>query len=78
MSTSASASTSTPAAGAAAAPSPQILLFARAVLAILDIWPALTIAVKEEWGGVESKEKKTWMASTVIDEFESGAQWVKE
>lgn len=52
-------------------PQPQILLFARAVLAVLDLWPALTIAVKESWGGPESSEKKTWIASTLIDEFES-------
>jgi pre-rRNA-processing protein TSR2 len=64
-----SASTST----APPPPQPQILLFARAVLALLDLWPALTIAVKEAWGGPESAEKKTWIASTLIDEFESRA-----
>ncbi|WWC85978.1 uncharacterized protein L201_000849 [Kwoniella dendrophila CBS 6074] len=56
-----------------AQPLPQsqvVLLFARGVLSILDLWPALTIAVEEQWGGIESAEKKTWLASTLIDEFE--------
>jgi pre-rRNA-processing protein TSR2 len=52
---------------------PTIVLFARGVIALLDLWPALTIAVREEWGGSESLEKKTWIASTLIDEFESRA-----
>ncbi|WVQ77741.1 hypothetical protein IAR50_007431 [Cryptococcus sp. DSM 104548] len=56
--------------------SPTILLFARGTLALLDLWPALTIAVAEEWGGSESAEKKTWIASTLIDEFESRATYL--
>lgn len=52
---------------------PEILLFARGVVALLDLWPALTIAVREEWGGVESAEKKTWLASEIIDAWEGGA-----
>ncbi|WWC66749.1 uncharacterized protein I206_100654 [Kwoniella pini CBS 10737] len=50
-----------------------ILLFARGVIALLDLWPALTIAVSEEWGGKDSLAKKTWLASILIDEFESRA-----
>lgn len=56
--------------------SPTIALFARGLLAIFDLWPALTIAVREEWGGPESADKKTWMASTIIDEFESRATYL--
>ncbi|WVO17201.1 hypothetical protein L204_104893 [Cryptococcus depauperatus] len=56
--------------------SPTILLFARGILALLDLWPALTIAVAEEWGGPESSEKKTWIASIIIDEFESRATYL--
>ena len=52
-------------------PSQTILLFARGVIAILDLWPALTIAVSEQWGGPESAQKRTWMASTILDEWES-------
>ncbi len=52
---------------------PEILLFARGVVALLDLWPALTIAVREEWGGPESADKKTWLASEIIDIFETRA-----
>jgi pre-rRNA-processing protein TSR2 len=55
---------------------PTIPIFARGVLAVLDLWPALTIAVREEWGGPESADKKTWIASTIIDEFESRASYL--
>jgi pre-rRNA-processing protein TSR2 len=55
---------------------PTIPIFARGVLAILDLWPALNIAVREEWGGPESADKKTWIASTIIDEFESRASYI--
>ena len=54
-------------------PSPTFLLFARGLLALLDLWPALTIAVTEQWGGPESADKKTWLASTIIDLFEPSA-----
>lgn len=56
--------------------SPTISLFAQGLLAIFDLWPALTIAVREEWGGPESGDKRTWMASTIIDEFESRASYL--
>lgn len=58
---------------AAPTSSPTILLFARGILAILDLWPALTIAVREEWGGPDSRAKKTWIASTLVDLFETRA-----
>ncbi|WVR03634.1 hypothetical protein IAU60_000628 [Kwoniella sp. DSM 27419] len=56
--------------------SPTILLFARGTLALLDMWPALTVAVAEQWGGPESAAKKTWLASTLIDEFEARATYL--
>jgi pre-rRNA-processing protein TSR2 len=55
---------------------PTIPIFARGLLALLDLWPALTIAVREEWGGPESADKKIWLASTLIDEFESRASYL--
>jgi len=55
---------------------PTILLFARGVLALFDLWPALAIAVREQWGGPDSSDKRTWMASTIIDEFESRATYL--
>ncbi|KAL1411901.1 rRNA accumulation-related protein [Vanrija albida] len=59
------------------APAPEILLFARGVVALLDLWPALTIAVREGWGGHESADKKTWLASELIDSFEQRADYVE-
>lgn len=54
-------------------PSPEILLFARATLALLDLWPALTIAVREQWGGIDSAEKKTFLASEIVELFDERA-----
>lgn len=54
---------------------PEILLFARGVMALFDLWPALTIAVREEWGGPESADKKLYLLSAVIDAFEQGASY---
>ncbi|KAG8849757.1 hypothetical protein FRB91_009616 [Serendipita sp. 411] len=50
-------------------PSPTQVLFARAVIARLAVWPVLRIAVDSSWGGPESKEKRSWMAGEVIDAF---------
>ncbi|KZT13221.1 uncharacterized protein LAESUDRAFT_35627 [Laetiporus sulphureus 93-53] len=55
---------------APSAPSPKSVLFARGVLARLAIWPALRIAVEQSWGGPESAEKRTWLASVLVDAFE--------
>lgn len=55
---------------------PEILLFARGVMALFDLWPALTIAVKEEWGGPDSADKKLYLLSAVIDAFEQGASYL--
>ena len=52
------------------APSPTSVLFARGVIARLALWPALRIAVDQGWGGPESAEKRTWIASVVVDAFE--------
>ncbi|EAU82384.1 hypothetical protein CC1G_06694 [Coprinopsis cinerea okayama7 len=47
------------------------VLFARGVIARLAIWPTLKIAVQESWGGPESAQKRSWMASVVVDTFET-------
>ncbi|CDZ98497.1 Uncharacterized conserved protein [Phaffia rhodozyma] len=52
-------------------PTPTIALFARGVWSLFLLWPALRLAVAQEWGGPESKEKRLWFASTIVDEFES-------
>lgn len=46
------------------------MLFARGVIARLALWPALRIAVEQGWGGPESAEKRTWIASVIVDSFE--------
>ncbi|CDO70311.1 hypothetical protein BN946_scf184370.g12 [Trametes cinnabarina] len=40
------------------------------VIARLAYWPALRIAVDQGWGGPESAEKRTWLASVLVDDFE--------
>lgn len=54
-------------------PTPEILFFARAVVSLLDLWPALTIAVREQWGGVDSADKKTFLASEIVELFDQRA-----
>ncbi|KAF9442910.1 hypothetical protein P691DRAFT_441717 [Macrolepiota fuliginosa MF-IS2] len=56
------------------APAPQIVLFARGVLARLALWSTLRIAVQENWGGPDAKQKPTWIASTIVDSFEEEIQ----
>ncbi|KAI0352801.1 hypothetical protein OH77DRAFT_1428222 [Trametes cingulata] len=51
-------------------PSPTSVLFARGVIARLAYWPALRIAVEQGWGGPESADKRTWLASVLVDDFE--------
>ncbi|KZT63991.1 hypothetical protein DAEQUDRAFT_646957, partial [Daedalea quercina L-15889] len=46
------------------------ILFARGVIARLAIWPALRVAVTENWGGPAAAEKRTWLASVLVDAFE--------
>jgi pre-rRNA-processing protein TSR2 len=48
----------------------HLTTFARGVLAIVELWPALRLAVSEQWGGTESEDKRTWIASSIIDLFE--------
>ena len=51
-------------------PPQSSVLFARGVIARLAYWPALRIAVDQGWGGPESAEKRTWLASVLVDDFE--------
>jgi len=50
--------------------SSPVVSFARGVIARLAVWPALRIAVENNWGGSESAEKRTWVASVIVDAFE--------
>lgn len=53
------------------APPPSSILFARGVIARLSIWPILRLAVQDGWGGPSSAQKQTWLASTILDSFET-------
>ncbi|KAG7441610.1 uncharacterized protein BT62DRAFT_475522 [Guyanagaster necrorhizus] len=53
-----------------APPPPTSVLFARGVIARLLIWPILRLAVQENWGGPNNSEKRTWLASVIVDAFE--------
>ncbi|EJD00778.1 uncharacterized protein FOMMEDRAFT_125191 [Fomitiporia mediterranea MF3/22] len=55
---------------AASAPDPLLVLFARGVIARLGTWHALRLAIDQSWGGPESTQKQTWMASVIVDEFD--------
>ena len=52
-------------------PSPSLILFARGVIARLAIWPALRVAVEQNWGGPEGIAKRRWLASVLVDAFEA-------
>ncbi|KAF9040849.1 Pre-rRNA-processing protein TSR2-domain-containing protein [Panaeolus papilionaceus] len=53
-----------------AAPEPTLVQFARGVIARLTIWSTLRIAVQEGWGGANGTEKRTFLASEIVDSFE--------
>jgi pre-rRNA-processing protein TSR2 len=59
------------------------VLFARGVLARLETWDTLRLAVQEGWGGPGAPQKRTWLASALVDAFEETApppddQYVEE
>jgi len=51
-------------------PDPTLVLFARGVIARLEVWPALRVAVEQGWGGPSSREKRRWLASEIVDAFD--------
>ncbi|KAH9180082.1 Pre-rRNA-processing protein TSR2-domain-containing protein [Lactarius sanguifluus] len=55
-------------------PNPALILFARGVIARLEQWPALRIAVEQGWGGPESRAKQRWLASELVDAFDGQQQ----
>ncbi|KAJ6615471.1 Pre-rRNA-processing protein TSR2-domain-containing protein [Mycena sp. CBHHK59/15] len=52
------------------APPPSSVLFARGVIARLAAWDTLRLAVQEGWGGPGAAQKRTWLASVIVDAFE--------
>ncbi|KAI0303019.1 Pre-rRNA-processing protein TSR2-domain-containing protein [Russula brevipes] len=55
-------------------PDPTLILFARGVIARLELWPALRVAVEQGWGGPSSREKRRWLASEIVDAFDSAGR----
>lgn len=51
------------------APTRTQLLFARAVILTMELWPAMRLAVSEEWGGEDSADKKQFLISHICDTY---------
>ncbi|KAL6874964.1 Pre-rRNA-processing protein TSR2 domain-containing protein [Trichoderma novae-zelandiae] len=43
--------------------------FEQAVACALHLWPALTLAVQNGWGGPDSADKRDWFAGAVVELF---------
>lgn len=68
----AAAAAATPAFGPPAdQPTATQLLFARAVILTMELWPVMRLAVSEQWGGHESREKRDFLVSYLCDEYSS-------
>ena len=52
-----------------AAPTRTQLLFARAVILTMELWPAMRLAVSEQWGGTDSADKKQFLISHICDTY---------
>jgi len=58
--------------------------FARATTLLLFLWPTLSLAVTNSWGGPLSSQKREWFAGTLVDlldstpEEEADAEWIEE
>lgn len=37
----------------------------------MAVWPILRVAVQENWGGPKADDKRTWLASEIVDAFET-------
>ncbi|KAI9765434.1 MAG: hypothetical protein M1840_007392 [Geoglossum simile] len=60
---------------ASAVPLDQIQAkFELGVAIALFHWPALTLAVQNEWGGSESASKREWFAGAIVEMFEKRPQ----
>ncbi|KAJ4293751.1 rRNA accumulation- protein [Collariella sp. IMI 366227] len=53
------------------APSPATCQtnFEQSVAITLHLWPALTLAVQNNWGGPDSSDKRDWFAGAIVDLF---------
>ncbi|KAI7855861.1 Pre-rRNA-processing protein TSR2-domain-containing protein [Circinella umbellata] len=57
-----------------AANHPNRIAFEEGVSYIFKSWTALNLAVEQDWGGVESAEKRDWMISVIVDYFSSNGK----
>ncbi|ORX48741.1 hypothetical protein DM01DRAFT_1338394 [Hesseltinella vesiculosa] len=48
---------------------PNKVAFQKGVKLILYSWTALRLAVEQDWGGVDSVEKRDWMVDVITDYF---------
>jgi pre-rRNA-processing protein TSR2 len=48
---------------------PNKVAFEEGVGYVIKSWTALKLAVEQDWGGVESGEKRDWMIGIVVDYF---------
>lgn len=49
---------------------PNKVAFEEGVSYIFHNWTALKLAVEQDWGGVESDEKREWFIDVIIDHFD--------
>ncbi|KAG2231035.1 hypothetical protein INT48_006366 [Thamnidium elegans] len=49
---------------------PNKLAFEEGVSYIFHNWTALKLAVEQDWGGVESAEKREWMIDLIVGHFD--------
>lgn len=47
--------------------------FEQSVALSLGLWPALTLAVQNNWGGADSADKRDWFAGVIAEAFPSFA-----
>lgn len=44
----------------------------------LALWPALTLAVQNSWGGPDSADKRDWFGGAIVDLFQTRADTILE
>lgn len=50
---------------------PRANYFELAIALSLALWPALTLAVQNNWGGADSAEKRDWLGGEILSLFEN-------
>ncbi|KAH8816156.1 Pre-rRNA-processing protein TSR2-domain-containing protein [Xylogone sp. PMI_703] len=48
--------------------------FEQSVSLLLHLWPALSLAVTNNWGGPDSADKRDWFAGAIVELFENDPQ----